>query len=61
MLKAGMALGEALHVLEGRTAYPQLQQIIREGAKLVAAGGSFSEVLAKYPEEFSELTTAALR
>jgi len=60
MLKAGMALGEALHVLEGRTAYPQLQQIIREGAKLVAAGGSFSEVLAKYPEEFSELTTAVI-
>ncbi len=56
MLKAGMALGEALNVLEGRTAYPQLRQIIREGARRVAAGGSFSEVLAKYPEEFSELT-----
>ncbi len=60
MLKAGMALGEALPVLEGRAAYPQLQQIIREGAKRVTAGDSFSEVLAQYPEEFSELTTAVI-
>ncbi len=60
MLKAGMALGEALNVLEGRTAYPQLRQIIQDGARRVAAGGSFSEVLAKYPEEFSELTAAVI-
>ena len=58
MLKAGIALGEALHVLEGRAAYPRLRQVIQEAAKHVTAGGSFSEVLAKYPEEFSELTTA---
>ncbi len=60
MLKAGMALGEALYVLEGRAAYPQLRQIIQEGAKRVTAGGSCSEVLAKHPEEFSELTTAVI-
>ncbi len=60
MLKAGMALGEALNVLKQRAAYPQLQQVIREGAEHVAAGGSFSEVLAEYPEEFSELTTAVI-
>ncbi len=60
MLKAGMALGEALHVLEGRAAYPRLRQVIQEGAKRVTAGGSFSEVLAQYPEEFSELTTAVI-
>jgi len=60
MLKAGMSLGEALNVLEERTVYPQLRQIIHEGAKHVAAGGSFSEVLAKYPEEFSALTTAVI-
>ena len=60
MLKAGMALGEALHVLESRAAYPALRQVICEGAKRVSAGERFSEVLAGYPEEFPELTVAVI-
>ncbi len=60
MLKAGMALGEALHVLEARAAYPALRQAICEGAKRVSAGERFSDVLADYPDEFSKLTGAVI-
>ncbi len=60
MLKAGVSLGEALHVLEGRAAYPRLREAVLHGAEHVDKGHRFSEVLAEYPDEFSELTTAVI-
>ncbi len=60
MLKAGVPLGEALHVLAGRRAHPRLREAILDGAEHVDKGHRFSEVLANYPDEFSELTAAVI-
>ena len=60
MLKAGIPLGEALHVLENRRAYSRLREAIVDGAEHVEKGHRFSEVLANDPDEFSELTTAVI-
>jgi len=60
MIKAGMSLGEALGVLRERRCYPRLKQAVTDAAKRVPDGTRLSEVLRRYPDEFSELTVGVI-
>lgn len=60
MIKAGMTLSEALGVLETRRSYPRLKQAVTDAAKRVADGTRLSEVLKRYPDEFSDLTIGVI-
>ena len=60
MVRAGMSLSEALHVLETRPAYPGLKQAVRDAARRIPEGTRLSQVLGDYPQEFSKLTVAVI-
>ena len=55
MVHVGIPLVTALDTLMQQTAHPQLQRVVREVAKSVESGTSFSEALSLHPQVFSRL------
>lgn len=61
MLKAGLALDNALRVLIGMNNKPSMMQLTQSLLDDVKAGSPFSRALAKYPEQFTDFYINMIR
>ena len=55
MIKSGLPIVQALHVLSEQTSNPKFKQLITEMAGSIEGGSSFSSALAKYPKVFDKV------
>ena len=61
LLHAGVPMLQGITALGEQTPHARLKEILREAAALVASGRPFSEVLARHPQVFSQLTIELIR
>lgn len=61
MVQVGIPLVTALETLAQQTSHPYLQRVVREIAKAVESGSSFSEALVLHPTVFSALFVSMVR
>jgi type II secretory pathway component PulF len=61
LLKAGVTLLKALHILNGQIRHPAFKQVISNVASGIQDGRSFSDCLQDYPRIFSGLFVAMMR
>lgn len=55
MIKSGLPIVQALHVLSEQTTNPKFKQMISDMAASIEGGSSFSGALAKYPKVFDKV------
>lgn len=58
LVNSGMALGEALSVLEAQGYSYEMQRALNEASAKVSRGTRLSEIMARHPQIFSELNRA---
>ncbi len=56
LISSGVELSRALDTIAARVGDPRLRRAFREASKHTSTGGRLSEVLARYPRLFSQLT-----
>jgi type IV pilus assembly protein PilC len=61
MISSGLALLRALHILAEQTENKKLKTILGQVANDVETGGSFSESLAKHPQDFPPIMISMIR
>lgn len=61
LLRAGVPMLQGITALGEQTPHARLKEILREAAALVASGRPFSEVLARHPQVFSQLSIELIR
>lgn len=61
MIKSGLPIVQALHVLSEQTSNQKFQLIIRTMASSIEGGSSFSSALAKYPKVFDRVYVNLVR
>lgn len=55
MIKSGLPIVQALHILSGQANHQRFQEVISDLAQTIEGGGSFSTALAKYPKYFDNV------
>jgi type IV pilus assembly protein PilC len=61
LLDSGIALIEALYMLEQQSTNKRLQEVVRQVRSDIIAGDSFSSALSRFPNEFSKLYISMVR
>jgi len=61
LIKAGLPILTALELLGERTQHPHLRSLLAEARQAVKGGAALSAALARHPQTFSPLYTAALQ